>query len=173
MAFLAKKMFLLEMAVAGKFFVFIANPKTENSWFPACQIKQKVFIGKTFCEMIVLINFFWENTQHVQIDAAVFQGGISTCIPCPGRVWPCVIGITMIQVSALGHAGQEMGPQIANVDVLEVPRLRCVKPQRVNFAVVPPDSWSVTGHESVILIHKRSCCIYLGLPSTTVRSHAY
>lgn len=46
----------------------------------------------------------------------------------------------MIQVSALGHAGQEMGPQIANVDVLEVPRLRCVKPQRVNFTVVPPDS---------------------------------
>lgn len=46
----------------------------------------------------------------------------------------------MIRVSLLGRAGQEMGSQIANVNVLEVPRLRCVKPQRVNFAVVSPDS---------------------------------
>lgn len=65
-------MFLLEIAVTGNFFVFIEKPTTENSWFPACQLKHKNFYRKKICESIVLINIFCENKSHFLLNLIVF-----------------------------------------------------------------------------------------------------
>lgn len=40
------------MAVTGNLFVFIENSKTENSWFPACQLKHKNFYKKTLVKAL-------------------------------------------------------------------------------------------------------------------------
>lgn len=40
------------MAVTGNLFIFIENSKTENSWFPACQLKHKNFYKNTLVKAL-------------------------------------------------------------------------------------------------------------------------
>lgn len=171
----AKRRFLLEMAVTGKCFVFIENPRTEDSWFPACQLSTETCIGRSLMRalfsLVVLVTAQPTSCTMLQFFHAVFVPVFCFWAHCGplSLDWSGAVSVP-------GQAVQGVRAHIASMGVLEVQedefRLNYVKLQWVNSSVVPPDSWSVTGHESVIFIHKRRC-IYLGLPSSPVRSHAY